>query len=548
MIRSLWKHSRWILIGSIAAGVVSGLSGAALLALINSGLQEPQAASGLVWSFAGLCGLVLVGGVFSETWLARLGQNSVYDLRIELARRILATPLDRLQALGRHRLMATLTDDIASIAQVHSMLPTLCIDCAGLVGALGYLGWLSWRCLLLALGFMLAGVLLFEWLQSTALKNLRRARDLNDRLFDQFRALTEGVKELQLHQARRRRFLEQDLRGTTDGIRRSYNRGIGRLILATQGGNLLFYVLIGVMLFIPPQVMTISPAALSGYVLGILYMMNPLADLMHAWPEIGRARIAEQKIAELQLQLHAEDRPEVPAAAPVPQRLELIGVEREYSRTQEPRPFRLGPIDLSIEAGELLFLAGGNGSGKTTLCLVIAGLYTPDRGRIVLGENEVGAGTLEAYRQSFAAVFSDAWLFETLSAEPTPETLFKAQLLLRRFDLDGKVRIDQDRFSSLDLSQGQRKRLALLSAYLDDRPFYLFDEWAADQDPEFKELFYRVLLPELKARGKTVLVISHDEQYFSVADRMVRLIDGRIGASMPSRPSVAATHASADVA
>ncbi|MFD1905689.1 ATP-binding cassette domain-containing protein [Paenibacillus rhizoplanae] len=60
---------------------------------------------------------------------------------------------------------------------------------------------------------------------------------------------------------------------------------------------------------------------------------------------------------------------------------------------------------------------------------------------------------------------------------------------LKMLDLDGKVSIDNGRFSTLKLSGGQRKRLALLICYLEDRPIYLFDEWAADQDPEFRKFF-----------------------------------------------------------
>jgi putative ATP-binding cassette transporter len=83
-------------------------------------------------------------------------------------------------------------------------------------------------------------------------------------------------------------------------------------------------------------------------------------------------------------------------------------------------------------------------------------------------------------------------------------------------------------FSTLALSQGQRKRLALLTAYLEDRPIYLFDEWAADQDPQFKEIFYHHLLPELRARNKTVLVITHDDRYYDVADRLIKLDYGKL--------------------
>jgi putative ATP-binding cassette transporter len=134
----------------------------------------------------------------------------------------------------------------------------------------------------------------------------------------------------------------------------------------------------------------------------------------------------------------------------------------------------------------------------------------------------------EAYRQLFSAVFTDFFVFDSLLGLPPEDRAAKAQRYLARLQLDHKVSIVGDTFSTTSLSQGQRKRLALLAAYLEDRSFYVFDEWAADQDPLFKQFFYEELLAELKARGKAVMVISHDDRYFHAADRLIRLDYGQI--------------------
>src|SRR5690606_27967207 len=104
----------------------------------------------------------------------------------------------------------------------------------------------------------------------------------------------------------------------------------------------------------------------------------------------------------------------------------------------------------------------------------------------------------------------------------------ETQKHLAQLQLDHKVRVENGTFSTLRLSQGQRKRLALLVAYLEDRPFYVFDEWAADQDPVFKKIFYTEILPSLKAKGKTVIAITHDDGYFHVADRCFKFEDGKL--------------------
>jgi putative pyoverdin transport system ATP-binding/permease protein len=190
--------------------------------------------------------------------------------------------------------------------------------------------------------------------------------------------------------------------------------------------------------------------------------------------------------------------------------------------------FALGPVDLAFSPGELVFLIGGNGSGKTTLAKVIVGLYAPENGHILLDGVEVDEARRDRYRQLFSVVFSDFYLFDSLLGIRLERLDQAAQALLEALQLSHKVTIDQGVFSTLDLSQGQRKRLALLVAYLEDRPFYLFDEWAADQDPLFKDVFYRRLLPALKAKGKTVVVITHDDRYFHLADRLIKLESGQV--------------------
>jgi putative ATP-binding cassette transporter len=208
--------------------------------------------------------------------------------------------------------------------------------------------------------------------------------------------------------------------------------------------------------------------------------------------------------------------------------LELDGVAHQYHHEQYDNSFRLGPIDLKFNPGELVFIVGGNGSGKTTLVKLLTGLYPPEAGEIRLDGERITDENRARYRQLFSVVFSDFHLFDHMLGLEDAQSETRAREYLRRLQLDHKVQIKDGRFSTVDLSQGQRKRLALLAAYLEDRPIYVFDEWAADQDPYFKRIFYSQLLPELKARGKTVIVISHDDHYYEVADRLIKLNYGQV--------------------
>ena len=100
--------------------------------------------------------------------------------------------------------------------------------------------------------------------------------------------------------------------------------------------------------------------------------------------------------------------------------------------------------------------------------------------------------------------------------------------LLQRMGISGKTAFREGRFSNILLSTGQRKRLALVVSYLEDKPVYVFDEVAADQDPGFRAYFYETLLPELKRAGKTVVMVSHDDRYFHAADRVLQMDYGRL--------------------
>jgi putative ATP-binding cassette transporter len=153
----------------------------------------------------------------------------------------------------------------------------------------------------------------------------------------------------------------------------------------------------------------------------------------------------------------------------------------------------------------------------------------------------VGPERRDDYRQLFTTVFSDFYLFEDLAAGPDEEQgeasmqvlPQRALPYLERLEIAHKVSLKNGAFTTTDLSTGQRKRLALVHAYLEGRPVLVFDEWAADQDPTFRHLFYTELLPELRAKGHLLVVISHDDRYFHLADRIITMSAGRIADDRP---------------
>ena len=542
LIFFLLRASRIHILIAVLAGAISGFGGAALLALINHALNKPGTpGSGLLWGFGSGCIVVILMRVASQILLVRLGQRAVFELRMQLSRQILTSPLRHLESLGTHRLLATLTEDVSTIATAFVALPMFCIQIATATGCLVYMGWLSWPLVLVVMGFIVFGIFMFRIQQSSALRSLKSAREAEDDLHRHFRAMTEGAKELKLHRRRRSAFISEGLQVAASTYERRFVAGMTTYTIAGSWSSLLLYVAIGLLLFGLPTFQEIPAEIITGYILVLLYIMSPLEFIVNALPRFGRAMVSLKKVQELGLSLSgymsksAEVLPTsgdlaTPSSSQTMsvKRLEFVGVTHQYQHEREDHDFCLGPIDLVLHPGEMVFLVGGNGSGKTTLAMLLLGLYEPEGGEIRLNDEPVAQEQREDYRQLFSAVFSDFYLFESFLGLDTAELEMQANEYLQQLELDHKVTVKNGRLSTLELSQGQRKRLALLTALLEDRPVYVFDEWAADQDPVFKKLFYTEILPELKAAGKTVLVITHDDQYFHMADRCIRMDFGQI--------------------
>jgi putative pyoverdin transport system ATP-binding/permease protein len=525
-------RSSWSMVAiAIFTGFVSGTSSAALIALISHAVSQYNTLSitSLFWNFLGLALVALVTSIISQAGLIRLSQEAIFQLRLSLCRQILASELNHLERLGNSKLLATLTEDVQDVANAVFILPFLCIDLAIVIGCLVYITWLSWAVSMMVFAFLGLAMGSCQWLLKKGDKLLFFAREEQDVLFKHFRTITDGIKELKLHYQRRQVFISEDFSFAATKFRTHNVQGLTFFAITSSWGKLLFFFAIGFILFALPKFITINSQTLSGYILTFSYLMLPMDNLVNNLPNISRASIALQKIESLGLSL--ADFAEV-STTPSPinycwESLELKTITYLYQKEQEDS-FIIGPINLTFKPGEIIFIVGGNGSGKSTLAKLITGLYTPDSGEIFLARQQINQQNLEWYRQHFSVIFSDFYLFDRLLGLENFDLDTQAKSYLKQLHLDQKVKVENGKLSTIDLSQGQRKRLALLTAYLEDRPIYLFDEWAADQDPIFKKIFYTQFLPELRDKGKTILVISHDDHFFHLADRIIKLDYGKI--------------------
>ncbi|HEX8557937.1 MAG TPA: cyclic peptide export ABC transporter [Pyrinomonadaceae bacterium] len=524
-------RSRGIIAFAIAFSFLAGVGYTLLIALTKrllseSGSSRPQFAL----TFFALCVAIPALGYASQVLLLYVTSKAGYELRVQLGRQILAAPMRQLEKLGPHRLLATIGEDIGSVIELVTVMPQMLTQFAMMAGCLFYLGWLSWKLLLVMLGYMALGLLTHQLPLIRAFRYFRLLRQQWDAMYKAFQGLIVGTKELKLNRRRRDDFLAQELEPAAAGLQRYGMRGNLISMATSNWGQILFFVFIGLLLFATPHLLAVEPQVLVGYTLAVLFLITPMTMILNQIPALERAYLAAERIEELGLSLKSS-RPEALApAAPAAgswRSLELIDVTHTYGH-EGGGEFELGPVNLTLEPGELVFLIGGNGSGKTTLAKLLMGLYEPESGEIRVDGKAVTPERLDDYRQRFSVVFYDFYLFERLFGIEAKDLDAEGRRYLELLQLTQKLRIEDGRLSTTELSQGQRKRLALLHAYLEDRPIYIFDEWAADQDPLFKQVFYFQLLPELKARGKTVIVISHDDRYYGLADRIVKLESGKV--------------------
>ncbi|MDP6386288.1 MAG: cyclic peptide export ABC transporter [Planctomycetota bacterium] len=541
LLKSNASHLRW----AVLVSIISGVTSTGLIAMVHHIWEGAQFNSmPWAWTFLGMIIVTVGSGVIGQVMVLDLAFRALVDLRMELSGRILATPLRRIEEIGAPRLYANLTEDVNTLARVLPAIPRVIIDLTTLIAGVAYMAWLSWKAFIIVSIFATVGILVHKVILWRALGHMRAGREVFDRVFQSFRALHDGVKQLKLNRQRRTTFMRDEMKGGLERLRIVSLAGRKLLIGAESSTRLLFFIILGALIFVVPVITETESnpdalANLTGYIVMSVYLYRPMGTLMAVVPEMGNAIVALQKIEDIGLAPQSRAEPVKDSGDPLEwETLELVGGKFSFTRGEDDKEFTVGPVDLSFHPGEILFVIGGNGSGKTTLAKVLTSLYPLDEGELRLDGAVIDEENKERFRELFSVVFFDFHLFPDLMGAGGGDLDVQAGVYLRELQLAEKVKVEDGRLSTVELSQGQRRRLALLGAYLEDRPFYVFDEWAADQDPEFREVFYTKILPDLKGRGKTVFVITHDDRYLRYADRCLKLKDGQVCPETISRGEV----------
>jgi len=530
LLKELLHDARWRISLAVLCSALSAASSIGLIGYINRSLEQGLDDLGQALAlFAGLLVLLFVSGTLAQWLLVQIGHRLVYQLRLRLVGKVLGTALERIERLGSPRIYNALTKDVTTVATAFKQLPISLYNGLLLLAGLAYMAWLSLPFFALTLAVIAFGVVLDILLGRQVKRLMQQVRQQDDRLTEQFEATIHGRCELALSRERRQLLYNQRLEPIAKASLQASVRADTLWAINLNWTSLLVFVLIGTLFFLGQGFGMLSQQVVVGYVLAIMFLRTPISMILDAVPAVIRGHVALQAIDDLALgeTVHFT----LPAKAAEPFReLRLSNVQYRYAGQSDEFAFQLGPIDLQIRRGELIFIVGGNGSGKSTLAKLLTGLYLPSEGTVTLNGVTLDAAHGEWHREHFAAIFADFYLFADVLGENGQLHGLEERVdhYLQRLGLAHKVQFVDGRLSTTALSQGQRKRLALLLLMMEGREVLLLDEWAADQDPVFRHVFYHELLPELQAAGKTVIAISHDDRYFDVADRIYRLDYGQL--------------------
>lgn len=458
--------------------------------------------------------------------LIDITNSIVYSKRMKIVNHILRSPYAQFEKIEKGRIEATLNNDTETMSRFVNILISGITSAVTLICCFIYLGYLNIYILLLTVLIISVISTIYYLVGRYANKIGEESRDLQSIFFNFINDLIGGFKELSLNKSKNHEFLE-DMKNSCDKYR--VKRSKSSLAFANMFviGELLFTLAIGAIALIFPLILTIKSTSVASYVFILLYMTGPVHGILDTIPSAIEVRISLKRINSLINELSVLDNNKLGNEGSDIKdnfNLELHEIEYEYDK-EDGKGFKVGPIRHKFNSGEITFIIGGNGSGKSTLAKLLTGLYEPTKGFITLDDNKIEQKDLS---ENYSTIFSDFYLFDKLYGIEWQRKEEEIHKYLEILQLDKKVDIKDGKFSTTKLSTGQKKRLALLVSYLEDKPIYLFDEWAADQDPEFRLFFYNTLLPELKERGKCVIAITHDEKYFYLADKFIKMDMGKI--------------------
>jgi len=509
---------------------LGGISTAAILGAINSGLQNGSTLWAATLFIVALFLFIKTQSYVTITTTAEI-EAIIHKIRIRLMDQIRHSELLSIEDVGRARIVAAITSDTAVLTQASNMLAFTVQGAVLIVFVAIYVAFLSIAAILTTIVVVSIAAVIFHQKNRRLVSEKQRAAAWERQLFDRLTDFLDGFKEVRLNSARSADLFADavDVSRTAANIKINTQAETFRMIVTSQ---ISMYVLLGAVVFVAPQFSdTLGGAALTKTTTALMFIVGACFGLVQSIPILLNANASADRLVQLEntLRATAAQPREIPTVKHF-DKIEMRNISFRYVDKFSEAAFKIGPIDFTLQPGELVFITGGNGSGKSTFLRVLSGLYPADSGEIILDGRHIDNSTRDEYRALMSAIFFDYHLFRRLYGVPDPDP-GEVNRLLGLFRLSEKTGLVEGEFRTLELSGGQRRRLALIVSLLEKRPILLLDEWTAEQDPEFRRKFYDELLPDLMKAGATVVVITHDDRYLDELDlpaRRIRMDEGKI--------------------
>lgn len=522
------------LVKSVFLGILAGLTSFLFINIVTGVIAQLIAGKfAHTWEYL----LIFITIILLFIWIRRtlsviiirLSQTLFWDLRKKIVSLVLRSDYEKL-ATRKTQVHSAIVSDVNTLTLASQSIIDFFTAAVLTVACFIYLATLSGVLFGITLLVAAGGMAIYKLRSSVNMRNLQTARKLEDKFQASFNAVLDGFKELFMDARKGKALYEQQVVPVSQKAYENNTKAYIGFLNNQITGYTMFYALIAGILIYLNAALQIEVRYTVTFVFTLLYLLGAINTIMVLIPVLVRAKVAAGRLMDLKEQLEKEDRPlEKVHTAIFQDELEQITISNlQFKYGTGDKSFSIGPINLEIQKGDVIFIYGGNGSGKTTFIHTLLGLHIPTTGEIRFNNIPVSNSLYPEYKSLFAVVFSDFYLFnELLGIEQV--NMADWNYYLKLFEIEDKVSMDEKGvFSTTDLSTGQRKRLALIAALLEEKPVLVIDEWAADQDPYFRKKFYTVIIPLLKQRGISIVAITHDDRYYDCADKLYKMEYGKL--------------------
>lgn len=528
------KNNRKALNTGVFLGILTGVIGFIFMAFFNFMIEKLLSGSYDRVNFVYLIMILFLFliSLWSQRALSHkiivLSQQIYWNLRHDLLKLILASNYEEVSK-KKDEVHSTLVSDIGTITAASLGIISMITSSVVVLACLIYMLALSWKLFTVTFCVASLGVVVYAIGVKKGMKKYNMVRDIEDKFLSNFNSILFGFKEIFLNHKKGKSIYDGNI---VPMSKKSFSNSVAASVTFLNSQivtNMLLNVLVASILIYFSVNLDIEVLTVVQFLFILQYLQASIASVLMTLPSLGQAKISLERFEKLKNEWVQNDEVILDENDVLDlnsfDTIELKNIYFEHKSELNDKKFQIGPIDFTVNKGDIVFVYGGNGSGKTTFINTFTGIYAADQGGYYFNGEKING--VFHYRNLFSPVFSDFYLFEEFFGNEDFDAE-KARYYLKMFELDLKVRVISKGFSSIDFSTGQRKRLALIAALLEKKPIIILDEWAADQDPHFRKKFYTEILPEIKKEGFTIVAITHDDSYYHCADKLFSMKYGKL--------------------